>query len=63
MSIEAWWPRIPHESRQWLVENNGDAVRDDIVAEIVRAGGELTDSYLPDEAVDWIEAVGNGEHP
>jgi hypothetical protein len=45
------------------VENNGDAVRDDILGEIVRAGGEIHGSYLSDEAVDWVETVANGEDP
>ena len=63
MSIEVWWPRIRRQSRAWLVDNNGDAVPEDIVNEIVRAGGEITGSYLSDEAVDWVEAVANGEEP
>ncbi|MGB7963822.1 MAG: hypothetical protein WCF12_12825 [Propionicimonas sp.] len=63
MSIEVWWPRIRRQSRAWLMDNNGDAVPEDIVNEIVRAGGEITGSYLSDEAVDWVEAVANGEDP
>lgn len=63
MSIEVWWPKIPRESRRWLMENNGDALRGDILQEIVRAGGEVNGSYLSDEAVDWVEAVANGEDP
>lgn len=63
MGIEVWWPKIRRESRQWLEDNNGDAVRGDILQEIVRAGGEVNGSYLSDEAVDWVEAVANGEDP
>lgn len=63
MSIEMWWPKIRQESRDWLVANNGDLVRQDIVDEIVRAGGVVTGAYLPDEVVDWVEAVANGERP
>lgn len=63
MSIEVWWPKIRKESRQWLVENNGDAVRGDIIQEILRAGGDVSGSYLSDDAVDWVEAVANGEEP
>ncbi|MFZ1384428.1 MAG: hypothetical protein WAS02_05925 [Propionicimonas sp.] len=63
MNIEVWWPRIRRQSRAWLMDNNGDAVPEDIVNEIVRAGGEITGSYLSDEAVDWVEAVANGEDP
>ena len=63
MSIEVWWPKIRRESRQWLLENNGDAVRGDILDEIARAGGQVNRSYLSDEDVDWVEAVANGEGP
>ncbi|MFZ0529206.1 MAG: hypothetical protein WAL91_01550 [Propionicimonas sp.] len=63
MSIDAWWPRIRQGSRNWLIDNNGDAVPDDLVDEIVRAGGVMSGSYLSDDAVDWVEAVANGETP
>ena len=58
-----WWPKIRQGSRHWLLENYGDAVPKEIVEEIVRAGGEITGSHLSDEAVDWVEAVANGENP
>ena len=58
-----WWPKIRRESRQWLVDNNGDAVSADVLRDIMRAGGTIHGSYLPDEAVDWVEAVANGEEP
>ena len=75
MSIEAWWPRIGPASREWLVENNGDVVPAAIVEEITRVGGRLEPDawwvgesgrdglYLSDDAVDWVEAVANGETP
>lgn len=63
MSIAVWWPKIRGESQQWLIENNGDALRGDISQEIARAGGEVNGSYLSDQAVDWVEAVANGEDP
>lgn len=63
MNIEAWWPTIRQGSRRWLIENNGDAVRSDIIDEIVRAGGTVAGVYLSDDAVDWVEAVANGEEP
>lgn len=63
LSIEVWWPKIRPESRQWLLENNGDAVPRDLVQEIVQAAGQITGSYLSDEAVDWVEALANGEDP
>ena len=63
MNIQVWWPKISKESRDWLVANNGDAIREDIVDQIRRVGGVVEDAYLSDEAVDWVEAVANGEEP
>jgi hypothetical protein len=63
MSIEVWWPKIRQASRDWLVANNGDAVRGDVADDIIRVGGEIAGSYLSDDAVDWVEAVANGEEP
>ena len=34
MTIEAWWPRLRPETRQWLIANNGDAVTPAIAEEI-----------------------------
>ncbi len=42
MSIEAWWPKLRHESREYLIANNGDAVPPDLVVEIAQAGGVTT---------------------
>jgi hypothetical protein len=39
MTIETWWPRLRSETRQWLTENNGDAVPHPIVDEIAAVGG------------------------
>ena len=72
MSIEQWWPRLKPSTREWLLENNGDEVPAEVVAEIAEAGGPVASDpwwvgqstpgfYLPDEATDWIEAVANGE--
>ncbi|MHC6219792.1 hypothetical protein [Arthrobacter sp. MMS24-S77] len=75
MSIEHWWPKLKPSTQKWLIENNGDAVPHDLVTEITQAGGPATSDtwwasqngpagfYFPDEAVDWIEAVANGEDP
>ena len=61
--------------REWLVENNGDAVPAEVLEEIADAGGSFDSDawwvgesgpsgfYFSDDAVDWIEAVGNGEAP
>ncbi len=75
MSIELWWPKMKPSTREWLIDNNGDAVPAEIVAEITAAGGSITSGEwwvgesgpagfsLSDEAADWIEAVANGEEP
>jgi len=73
MIIEAWWPLLRLETRQWLIANNGDVVLPQIVDEIVAAGGPAaTDASwanvddspgrcMPDDAVDWIEEAANDE--
>src|SRR5688500_19077632 len=75
MSIEEWWPKLKPSTREWLIENNGDAVPTEVVAEIAEAGGSVATGvwrvgksgssgfYFSDDAVDWIEAVGSGESP
>ena len=75
-SLEEWWPRLTQEARDWLIANNGDALSASVIEEITRAGGSVTTTnawwvgqhgpagfYLSDEAVDWVEAVANGEVP
>jgi len=74
MGIEQWWPKLKPSTREWLIENNGDQVPAEVVAEIAEAGGPASSDpwwvgqsgpgcYVPDEATDWIEAVANGEEP
>jgi len=75
MSIEAWWPRLSRSTQQWLEDNNGDLVPEDVVAEITEAGGAIApDAWwigevheqgitLSDDAVDWVEAIANAETP
>ena len=75
MDIEDWWPRLRPESRQWLIDNNGDVVRGDIVAEIRQVAAPMspdawwvgqdgpTGFSLSDRATDWIEAAANEEEP
>jgi hypothetical protein len=41
MSIEQWWPKLNPSTREWLVENNGDAVPAEMVVEITNAGGSV----------------------
>ena len=75
MSMEQWWPKLKPSTREWLIENNGDAVPAEVVLEITKAGGVVSSGawwvgesgpsvlYFSDEAVDWIDEVGNGEIP
>ena len=75
MSIEVWWPNLKPSSRDWLIDNNGDAVPVEVVDDIVSAGGTVAMDaswvgevgpegvYLSDEAIDWVEEVANGETP
>lgn len=75
MSMEQWWPKLEPSTRDWLIANNGDAVPPEVVAEISRAGGAVASDawwvgesgpsafWFSDAAVDWIEAVANGEPP
>ena len=75
MSIEAWGPRLRQQSRDYLIDNNGDLVPPALVDEIVQAGGIVRADawwvgqmgpeglFLSDEAIDWIEEVANGETP
>ena len=75
MRIEEWWPALPAESREWLVRHNGEAVPQHIVDQIRSVEGAATADtswagasipegfFLSDRAVDWIEAVANGETP
>lgn len=60
MDISQWWPLLAPETRRWLIENNGDALRPEIAAEIARVGGSPD---LADAEIDWIEAVANDEGP
>ncbi len=64
MTGVAWWERIDPAVQQWLIDNNGDSVPAEIARRITDAGGEVSIGQpLPDEVVDWIEAVANGEQP
>jgi hypothetical protein len=75
MSLEAWWPLLQPETRDWLIANNGDPLSTQAVDDIVRVGGPPPPNawwaaengpdgfYLSDAGIDWIEAVANGEVP
>lgn len=61
MSIEAWWPNLDAHTRAWLVDNNGAELSAEARSGIAAAGGTFVGVRLPDDAVDWIEALANGE--
>lgn len=74
MDIATIWPKLAPETRDWLIEHNGEALEPPILDDLVRANGAPLDGawlvddgatgrVLPDDATDWIEAVANGETP
>ncbi|WP_432244966.1 hypothetical protein ACRB8A_14770 [Arthrobacter sp. G.S.26] len=74
MDIRVWWPLLDAETRDWLIEHNGEPLPPTVVDGIKAAAGGTTDSHswanesphglqLSDGAVDWIETVANGEDP
>jgi hypothetical protein len=75
MPLEAWWPLVQPETRDWLIANNGDALSPPVLDDIARVGGPLPTNawwvgengpngfYLSDAGIDWIETVANGETP
>jgi hypothetical protein len=74
MNISEWWPLVNAETRDWLIENNGEPLPPRVTADIVAVAGGTADSQwwagqsaegpqLSDEAVGWIEAVANDEEP
>jgi hypothetical protein len=64
-TIEQWWPALAESTRAWLIENNGDELPPEIIAEVTAAGGaaDLDGAHLSDAAVDWVETVANDESP
>jgi hypothetical protein len=62
MATRAWWERLDPIVQDWLMDNNGVQLPTDVARAIVAAGGEAAAGQtLPDEVVDWIEAVANEE--
>lgn len=73
--IEVWWAALSRDTQDWLKAHNGDVVPAAMADEIGRAvGSSPADAsavgdngpdglYLDDDAVDWIEALANGETP
>ena len=74
MDIPTLWPKLDTPTREWLVEHNGEPLVPAILDALIEAnGGSLDAAWLAegdgdgpvliDDAVDWIEAVANGEAP
>jgi hypothetical protein len=73
MKIFEWWPLVDAETRDWLIEHNGEPLPPHVIDDIMAATGGTSDSewwagesdgpQLSDEAVDWIEAIANDEEP
>jgi hypothetical protein len=73
MRIDEWWSELVPSTRQWLIDNAGEAVPAWVLEQITAVTGEPTDDddwaadvdaddfYLSDEATDWVEAAGNDE--
>jgi hypothetical protein len=73
MDIAQLWPSLSAPTRSWLIANNGDALSREVLDELVLANGsaipdawwgdqsDAAHHYLPDDAVDWIEATANHE--
>lgn len=73
MSLETWWSAVTPETRDWLLAHNGEPLPVDVVDDITRVSGPVDhDAWwvarrgpdgleLSDAAVDWVEAVANGE--
>ncbi len=74
MHFSALWQTLAMETREWLMDHNGEALSDAVLEEIVTANGGSDDPTwysedadgsprLSDRIVDWIEAVANDEEP
>lgn len=75
MAIDELWNALEPETRAWLIEHNGESLDPQILDEVLAANNGVADpswwagestagsSQLTDDAIDWIEAVANGEEP
>ena len=74
MHFSALWPTLTTQTREWLIDHNGEALDDAVHQEIVAANGGSDDPtwyaddadgspQLSDPIVDWIETVANDEEP
>ncbi|MGC0365100.1 hypothetical protein ABH922_003084 [Rhodococcus sp. 27YEA15] len=73
MNITEWWPILTRDTRDWLIEHNGEPLDPAVLVELLAVNSGRTDPAwwsdesddgsceLTDEAVDWIEWHANGE--
>jgi hypothetical protein len=69
MNISRWWGQLDSDTQTWLIEHNGEplspevekALRDTDIDDSSWAEPSSDGVALADEAIDWIEAVANGE--
>ena len=73
VDIPTLWPRLDTQTRNWLVDHNGEPLAPAILDALIAANNGPLDTTLVkddgdgpvliDDAIDWIEAVANGEAP
>ena len=74
MHFSALWKTLTMETREWLMDHNGEALSEAVLEEMVTANGGSDDPTwygedadgsprLSDRIVDWIETVANDEEP
>ncbi len=66
------WGQLSEHTRAWLVVNNGDAVPEHMIDDILGPEADPAESEwftrdgggwrLVDAAIDWIDEFANGEH-
>ncbi len=72
MDIPTLWHGLDTQTRDWLVAHNGEPLAPSILDALTEANGGSVDTswlaeddgdgpVLSDDALDWIEAVANGE--
>lgn len=75
MDIADLWNALGLQTREWLIEHNGEPLNPQVLDEVLAANNGATDpswwagestqgsSQLTDDAIDWIESVANSEVP
>lgn len=73
MDISDWWSKLDADTKDWLVDHNGEPLTPTILDRVIAAGGSADIAegtagegvaegvQLSDAAIDWIEAAANDE--